>query len=180
MSIACTASRMTRSLNPHFKTYVLLLVMVIAGPVGDVLLSKGMRHIAELSARTFCTFPREFSSFRRNGAAKGRVTLISDTFLPSTRATCGPLVLPASPLDARARGVPVVGMASALHGHAAASTDGHLSHDADRLASTRVRRAAVARDVRSAGTASPVPKYISSGVCPRNAECGSTRLCSST
>jgi uncharacterized membrane protein len=37
---------MTRSLNPHFKTYVLLLVMVIAGPVGDVLLSKGMRHIA--------------------------------------------------------------------------------------------------------------------------------------
>jgi len=28
--------------------------------------------------------------------------------------------------------------------------------------------------------ASPVPKYISSGVYPRNAECGSTRLCSST
>ena len=69
---------------------------------------------------------------------------------------------------------------SALAGHAAASTDGHLSHDADRLASPRVRRAAAARDIRSAGTASPVPKYISSGVCPRNAECGSTRLCSST
>jgi hypothetical protein len=69
---------------------------------------------------------------------------------------------------------------SALRGHAAASTDGHLSHDADRFASTRVRRAAAARDVRSAGTASPVPKYISSGVWPRNAECGSTRLCSST
>ena len=69
---------------------------------------------------------------------------------------------------------------SALHGHAAASTDGHVAHDADRLASTRVRRAAAARDLRSAGTASPVPKYISSGVCPQNAECGSTRLCSST
>ena len=69
---------------------------------------------------------------------------------------------------------------SALAGHAAASTDGHLSHDADRLASPRVRHAAAARDIRSAGTASPVPKYISSGVCPRNAECGSTRLCSST
>ena len=65
-------------------------------------------------------------------------------------------------------------------GHAAASTDGQVAHDADRLASTRARRAAVARDVRSAGIASPVPKYISSGVCPRNAECGSTRLCSST
>ena len=41
-------------------------------------------------------------------------------------------------------------------------------------------RTAAARAVRSAGTASPVPKYISSGVCPRHAECGSTRLCSST
>jgi hypothetical protein len=50
---------------------------------------------------------------------------------------------------------------SALHGHAAASTDGHVSHDADRFASTRLRRAAAAREVRSAGTASPVPKYIS-------------------
>ena len=30
------------------------------------------------------------------------------------------------------------------------------------------------RAIKSAGTASPVPKYISSGVCPRNAECGST------
>jgi hypothetical protein len=57
---------------------------------------------------------------------------------------------------------------------------GHLPQAADRLVSTRVRRAAAARDVRSAGTASPVPKYISSGVCPRNAECGSTRLCSCT
>jgi hypothetical protein len=50
----------------------------------------------------------------------------------------------------------------------------------DRLASMRVRRAAAARDVRSAGTASPVPQYLSSGVWPRNAECGRTRLCSST
>jgi hypothetical protein len=63
---------------------------------------------------------------------------------------------------------------------AAASTDGHASHDADWFASRRVRRAAAAPVVRLAGTASPVPKYISSGVCPRNAECGSTRLCSST
>jgi drug/metabolite transporter (DMT)-like permease len=41
-----TSSRMTRSSNPYFKTYVSLLVMVIAGPVGDVLLRKGMKHVA--------------------------------------------------------------------------------------------------------------------------------------
>ena len=40
--------------------------------------------------------------------------------------------------------------------HAAASTDGQVAHDADRLASPRVRRAAAARAVRSVGTASPV------------------------
>jgi hypothetical protein len=65
-------------------------------------------------------------------------------------------------------------------GHVAASSDGHVSQDADRLVLTRARRAAAARDIASAGTLSPVPKYISSGVCPRNAECGRTRLCSST
>jgi hypothetical protein len=47
---------------------------------------------------------------------------------------------------------------SAARGHAAAVSDGHVSQDADRLASTRAWRAAAARDVRSAGTASPVPK----------------------
>ena len=69
---------------------------------------------------------------------------------------------------------------SAARRHAARLSDGHVSQDADRLASTRAWRAAAARDVRSVGTPSPVPKYISSGVCPRNAECGRTRLCSST
>ena len=65
-------------------------------------------------------------------------------------------------------------------GHAAALSNGHVSQDADRLAATRARRASAARALRSAGTASPMPKYISSGVCPRNAECGSTWLCSWT
>ena len=46
------------------------------------------------------------------------------------------------------------------------TAEGHISHDADRLASTRVRGAAAARDSKSSGTASPLPKYISSGVCP--------------
>jgi hypothetical protein len=51
--------------------------------------------------------------------------------------------------------------------HAAAAMDGHFPQAADRLASTPARRAVAARAARSAGTASPVPKYISSGVCPR-------------
>jgi drug/metabolite transporter (DMT)-like permease len=50
-----TSSRMTRSSNPYFKTYVSLLVMVIAGPVGDVLLSKGMKHIAAQTAHWTAT-----------------------------------------------------------------------------------------------------------------------------
>jgi hypothetical protein len=58
-------------------------------------------------------------------------------------------VLPASPPDARAGGSTWSKQRSTLHGHAAASTDGHLSHDADRLASTRVRRATAARDGRA-------------------------------
>jgi hypothetical protein len=76
--------------------------------------------------------------------------------------------------------VPVGGPRSAVGDQAAAWIAEHVPQAADRLASTRARRAAAARDVRSAGTASPVPKYISSGVCPRNAEWGSTRLCSWT
>jgi hypothetical protein len=43
-----------------------------------------------------------------------------------------------------------------------------------------VRRGAATGAISSAGTALPEPKYISSGVWPRNAECGSTWLCSWT
>ena len=76
-------------------------------------------------------------------------------------------VLSASPPDVVAGDpVPWSERQSAFHGHADASTNRHVSHDANRLASTRVRRAGAERDRRSAATASPVPKYISSGVCP--------------
>ena len=119
---------------------------------------------------------REFSSFRRQGLLTG-----GD---PDPGHGSGHLLVrravPGSPGFAARRTGPWRPHGGRNDGHAAASTDGHVAHDADRLASTRARRAAAARDVRSAGIASPVPKYISSGVCPRNAECGSTRLCSST
>jgi hypothetical protein len=51
-----------------------------------------------------------------------------------------------------------------------------FSHDSDRLALRRASSAADLADASSAGTRSPVPKYISSGVCPRKAECGTCVL----
>jgi len=132
---------------------------------------------SELSPRTFCTFAREFSPFTARGCSWatsdsgdgfGRVVeRPHDPFPPSPQKRTGPRALRSC--------VP-----SAVGGHAAVSRDGHVRQAADRLAPARARRAVSAPDVRSAGTASPVPKYISSGVCPLNAECGSTRLCSST
>ena len=90
-----------------------------------------------------------------------------DTVLPAlARATRAVRFSRESP--SRRTWVPVVGRRSARGGHAAASIDGHISQAADRLVSTRARRAAAARAVNSTGTALPVPKYISSGVCPRN------------
>jgi drug/metabolite transporter (DMT)-like permease len=39
---------MTPHKSLHLKTYLLIAVMVIAGPLGNVLLSKGMKHMGEL------------------------------------------------------------------------------------------------------------------------------------
>ena len=39
---------MTTKKPPHLKTYLLIAVMVIAGPLGNVLLGKGMKHVGEL------------------------------------------------------------------------------------------------------------------------------------
>ncbi|MFY9753950.1 MAG: hypothetical protein WAJ92_15005 [Candidatus Acidiferrales bacterium] len=41
---------MTSSPGLHFKTFVLMLVMVIFGPVGDVFLGKGMKEAGSVSA----------------------------------------------------------------------------------------------------------------------------------
>ena len=90
---------------------------------------------------------------RRAGDAKAMLN--PDTVLSVYSCDRGPLLRAAC---CQARVVPVVGTRSALGGHAAASTFGHVWQAADRLASTRARRAAAARDVRFAGTPSPVPK----------------------
>jgi hypothetical protein len=81
--------------------------------------------------------------------------LIPDTVLPvSSRATARSASRGQSRPDVRRAPVPI---RSALGDQAAASIEGHDPQAADRLASTRARRAAAARDIRSAGTVSPVP-----------------------
>jgi drug/metabolite transporter (DMT)-like permease len=55
---------MTSSPGLHLKTYVLMLVMVIFGPLGDVLLGKGMKEVGTVSAwvpaQLFQLFVRAF------------------------------------------------------------------------------------------------------------------------
>jgi uncharacterized membrane protein len=41
-----------KSSSLHFKTYLLILLMVIFGPLGNVLLGKGMKHIGTVSIGT--------------------------------------------------------------------------------------------------------------------------------
>src|SRR5271163_1061210 len=43
---------MKSSLSPHFKTYLLIFLMVIFGPLGNVLLGKGMKKIGAVSIGT--------------------------------------------------------------------------------------------------------------------------------
>jgi hypothetical protein len=144
--------------------------------LGAGLITRSARQNAELFAQTFCTFPREFSSFRRKGRP-GRATLIPNTILPVYSGDRAIHFSGQSPPDAR---FPMIRKRSAIGDQAAASIDGHVAQAAERFASPRARRAVAARDIKSADTVSPVPNYISSGVRPRNAEWGSTRLCSST
>jgi len=66
------------------------------------------RTRATKTFRTFCTFSRESSSFRRHGSANGQPTCGS-RFCPSTRAMCGPRFSRQSPPNGRAHGVLVVG-----------------------------------------------------------------------
>jgi drug/metabolite transporter (DMT)-like permease len=53
--------------RPHFKTYILIAMMVIAGPIGNLLLSKGMKQLGPIQywppAELFGVFVRVFSSW---------------------------------------------------------------------------------------------------------------------
>src|SRR6516165_4356678 len=42
---------MTPHRRLHFKTYLLILVMIVAGPFGNLMLAKGMKNIGKVTAR---------------------------------------------------------------------------------------------------------------------------------
>src|SRR5262245_28443028 len=83
-----------------------------------------------------------------------RAALSPETTLPVRRRRPRAMRVPAAPRSPRGRWV----RWSAVGDQAAASTDGHLSQAADRLAFMRARRAATAPAIRSSGAASPVLK----------------------
>lgn len=51
----------------HFKTYFLIAIMIVAGPIGNLLLAKGMKDLGPISywppAELFQVFVRVFSSW---------------------------------------------------------------------------------------------------------------------
>ena len=109
---------------------------------------------AELSARTFCTFAREFSSSSRQG---GPQESDADPGHGSGRLRGRPNdpLLTGSLLQTRGPAGPVVGTRSALPDQAAASIEGHVPQTAERLASTRAR---VRRPPVTSGRPAPRPR----------------------
>jgi uncharacterized membrane protein len=62
---------MKSSAGLHFKTYLLISLMVIFGPLGNVLLGKGMKHIGAVSIGT----PAEALNFLSSVIASGTIWL---------------------------------------------------------------------------------------------------------
>lgn len=58
---------MKSSAGLHFKTYALIFFMVIFGPLGDVLLSKGMKHVGAISNFTPANLLHLFSTVFSSG-----------------------------------------------------------------------------------------------------------------
>ena len=115
-----------------------------------------MSSSTQLSARTFCTFAGEFSPFYGQGLFIGKALDHGYCFgrvleRPARSGSPGRRLQ-----DARACGPCGFRERTAAGGHAAVSSDGHVSHDADRFASARARRETDAPDNRSAGTVFPV------------------------
>ena len=58
---------MTSSARLHFKTYALICVMVMFGPLGDVLLSKGMKRVGAISSFSPASLAHLFSTVFSTG-----------------------------------------------------------------------------------------------------------------
>jgi drug/metabolite transporter (DMT)-like permease len=59
---------MKSSAGLQFKTFALIFIMVIFGPMGDVLLSKGMKQVGAISNFTPTNLPQLFSTVFSIGA----------------------------------------------------------------------------------------------------------------
>jgi len=59
---------MKSSLDLHFKTYALICVMVVFGPLGDVLLSKGMKGVGAVPSFHPADLERMFTAAFTSGA----------------------------------------------------------------------------------------------------------------
>ncbi len=53
--------------RPHFKTYFLIAIMIVAGPIGNLLIAKGMKDLGPINywppSELFGVFVRVFSSW---------------------------------------------------------------------------------------------------------------------
>ncbi|MGC1482873.1 MAG: EamA family transporter [Candidatus Acidiferrum sp.] len=58
---------MSSSGGLHFKTYCMILIMVIFGPLGNVLLGKGMKTVGSAAGWTPSELPQIFSSVFTSG-----------------------------------------------------------------------------------------------------------------
>ncbi len=58
---------MTSSRSLHVKTYCMILIMVVFGPLGNVLLGKGMKNVGSAARWTPSELPQVFSSILASG-----------------------------------------------------------------------------------------------------------------
>jgi drug/metabolite transporter (DMT)-like permease len=58
---------MTSSAAQHFKTYALICVMIVFGPLGDVLLSKGMKGVGAIASLHPADIERTFAAALSSG-----------------------------------------------------------------------------------------------------------------
>ena len=61
------ARRMTSSSGLHFKTYCMILIMVVFAPLGNVLLGKGMKNIGTAASWAPARLPQVFHSIFTSG-----------------------------------------------------------------------------------------------------------------
>jgi drug/metabolite transporter (DMT)-like permease len=75
---------MKSSAGLHFKTYALIFVMVIFGPLGDILLRKGMKHVGAISSFAPADLAHLFAVVFSNGMIWLGITSLLTFFIAYT------------------------------------------------------------------------------------------------